>query len=249
MELAISVRDACPNERDRILRDYWASRIDPAGLRDRLESIWRAVRPLRWAGSVQWIVMFVVAPTVLSRYGGPPILLALAGSIFGLAAINAVLFARIHRQLCPDERLKRAESTILMLLSWPMAARASDIAARHSLARFDPTAALLAMPEVEASRFLLHRVIRDARHPLAAERLDPLTRDTSDRFASLWLDRVLRSAKRLGVQIPDPAEGAGVGNHTRLHCPRCLSTYEHDASTCNDCPGVRLEPTGRTEGA
>lgn len=247
-ELTASVRDAAPPEREQILEDFIASRMDPAAVRERLESVWRATRSLRWTGTVQWLVMFILAPAVLSRFGGPLILLILAASIFALAAVNAVLFARAHRRISPEDRWKRAESTILMLLSWPMAARASDLATRHSLARFDPIAAVLAVHDADQTRRFFQRVLRDARHPLEVEPLDPLARDTAEWFVSLWLGSVVRSAERLGVAVSDPAGSAANGGTTGSFCPRCLSTYESGASTCSDCPGVRLERADRTKG-
>jgi hypothetical protein len=242
------LRDANEDQREIILREIAASRSDPVEIERRLDDAVDATRVLRWAGTAQWIYMFVVIPLVLSRLGGSPILLGLAGGLFGFALVNACFFVAAHRKLCPNERWKRVESAILMVLSWPMAARAADLVTRHHLSSFDPVAVALSLPDAGGRSDFIHRVIRDATHPLEMEKMAPEA-DRICRWHMWWSrDSLIRLVNTSDPQFADPDEQHVTGSHGDTFCPRCLETYDGEKEICSDCPGVRLRRVQHPKG-
>jgi len=242
-----ALRGADEDERETISNVFQSSLTDTGEIRRRLDQARDATLWLRRTSTAQWILMFVVIPMVLLRLGGPLILTGLAVSLFSCALANAWLFVGAHRKLWPDERWKRAESVVLMLLSWPMAARASDLVTRHLLSSFDPVAVALSFPVAHRSGFI-DRVVRDTHHPIEMEELPPVTREIC-----LWqMKRSLQSLTELltthHFEVTKPENGSAFGGHVGTYCPRCLATYGNDKETCNDCPGVRLERVDHPKG-
>lgn len=242
------LRDASEDQRETILQEIAASRSDTVEIVRRLEHAGNATRHLRWMGVAQWVYMFVVVPLVLSRFGGPPILLGLAACLFGFALVNAGLFVTAHRELCPNERWKRVESAVLMVLSWPMAARAADLITRHHLSSFDPVAVALSLSEAGGRSSFIHRVIRDAKHPLETEEMAPDVNRIC-RWHTHWSrESLLRLVNTSDPQFTDPDQRPETGSHGDTFCPRCLATYDVEKEICSDCPGVRLRRVQHPKG-
>jgi hypothetical protein len=246
--LVETVRTAAREDREQILGGFFHSRADVDEVRGRIEQIRSSTRWLRVAGAAQWILMFVAIPVILSRLGGIVVLSVLAGILFAFAIGNAWLFVRAHHRLCPDERWKRTESTVLMLLSWPMAARASDLVTRHCLSSFDPVTVALALPGAVGRTRFIDRVIRDANHPLDMSGLTPETHDIC-RWHMTWsLERTFDHLRKHDHPVTDPGDLPEIRAHDGAYCPRCLSLFGGESSVCSDCPGVPLQRVDQPKG-
>lgn len=243
-----SVRTAAEGEREDLITDFSDARMDVDEVRTCIEQIAASTVWLRATGTAQWILMFIVIPVVLSRLGGIVVLSVLAGTLFVFAFGNAWLFFRAHRRLCPEERWKRAESTVLMLLSWPMAARASDLVTRHCLSSFDPVAVTLALSEAAGRTEFIDRVIRDAIHPLDTTRLSSETREISRWYVAWSLERLVDHLRAHNHRVTEPGEIPEIRAHDGAYCPRCLATYGGESRTCSDCPGVPLRWVDQSRG-
>ncbi len=240
-DLMERLRAAPEGQRQAILTAARDTATDAEAVRARLAQLEATSRPLRWGGAWLTLVLLVVAPLVLARFGGPLVLVALALAAVVGVAWNIAWFVHAHAGAWPEERWERVETALIMAFNWPLAARAASVLGRHTLAGSHPLAAAMAVDGSASDRFVAW-VVRDAMYPLAGQ---PPSAEAHEIVA--WHAR--RERELVGRLAAARASSAPMSSSDAAAvCPRCLATFARGVAECPDCPGVAPRPTGdRTE--
>ena len=234
------VRRAPASQREELItRLRWAD-ADPAIVAERLAEVLGPTRCLRWGSAAQAALLFVIAPLILARLGGPLVLISIAAAVFLLTLFNAAVYWKLHRKAYPKGRWERMETSLVMCLCWPVAARAAAALCRHRLADFDPLAVLFVFKSLPGRELFLSKVLRDLAHPLRLDELPPQARSIVEWQLQWEQGHIRRMAAGSGVVIADDESVRAAVSSGEACCPRCHATYSRRSGECTDCPGVEL---------
>src|SRR5256885_562951 len=108
--------------------------LDTKAIQHRVEAFQQQTAGLRWRCNLLFVVLFVLSPVLVQRFGLrlalPPVLSVLAGCV----ALVTIEFHRQHRRRFPQARAELIQQLLPMVLAPPAAVRAHDALARHFLA-------------------------------------------------------------------------------------------------------------------
>jgi hypothetical protein len=243
-----AIQSAAPHERDDVIASAWKAHVDVDAARARLAEVRQAALAPQIFGMLQCVAMFVVAPLAASRFGMAFTIIPLGLVILSCVAINAIVYGIAHRRLHPEAKSHRRSHTAVILLSWPMAARAADDVMRHACHAFHPIAIALATESRDLAQSLGDQLLRDLHHPTAMNEIPEDARETVEAHNRNHATHIL--AVMTAHQLdPDRWKAAPEGAAEDLaYCPRCLSQYTRPTGDCSDCPGVALtsKQTGTT---
>ncbi len=205
-----STARANENDREQILTIYLCKSTDPEEASRRLNLALATTRPLRALGSLLWIILFIVAPIVLSSFGGSLILASLAASFSIPLAFTVALFMKNHNQALPEERWVRIESALIMCVNWPMATRAATILGRHLLQGIHPVALALTFRGRKDQDAFVNRALRDFAYPLQIEGLSRDALETVEWSVRWYRSRFEELARESDLfTAPDSASPGG----------------------------------------
>jgi hypothetical protein len=199
----------------------------------------RRVRGMRWIGRRSgWLPLalfanlFVVAPGLLSFFGGWTWPVGASLHLM-LSAIAALVFSRTDKILYPDRRDDRFSQVLTILLFPPAALRYADLLSRDLLGDLHPLAVAAALDRKTLTELARNAVV-DSRRRFPNETEDAAW------FRRTCEERVLLALKRYGLdpraleEAPQPEAGAAA------YCPRCHAQYRSGIEDCVDCEGMAL---------
>ncbi len=201
-----------------------------------------AARPLRWLGSAQFLLLFLLAP-LLTLWGGAHFLGWALGAAVLLDLVLAVLLFRAHARIFPTSRGERAMQAAGVALFPPMAVRSADILCRHALGAFHPlVAARLLLPEERFRRFAERTARGFAAVPRSSEE-GPMGKELEEHRGRVK-GEVRRFLEGEGfpweeLLAPPPPQ---VG--TAAYCPRCHAQFTSAEGPCSDCGHPQRLPHG-----
>ncbi len=216
--------------------------FDTSRIEARLVEFDQAVSTLRLVCTCQFFLLFLALPWIIYRdLFGVYWLHLLAGLAIGVAVI-AVLYARVHRRLYPDDRGDRWAGLAMMLLVPPAAVRACDALARNLVAGFDVLAVARVACDPAAFSRLAGRLLRDLTRPAlpVCPSDDPEKAATEARHREGLLRHYVRFLEEAGESIdrllgpPEPDDGA------ISYCPRCHEQFVLPGGECRNCGGIPL---------
>lgn len=230
--------------------DFQAS-LDTARIDARLAAFERATSSLRLVCTVLFLVLFLALPWVILRdlFGLYwPLLL---GTIVTCVAVIAVLYARGHRVLYPDDRSGRRSGLLMMLLVPPAAVRASDALARNLVVGFDILAVARVVCDEATFTRLASRLLRDLMYPAlpACPGIEREKADTETSHRSAVLGHYVRFLEREGQSVDRLIAPPRPDTGSFSYCPRCHEQFLITNGECRACGGIPLAtfPSGGSE--
>ena len=225
--------------------------FDVAAVRERLAATDPALRGLRHAGAALWVILFLVMPLSIWRFGWMPALPAGLVAAYGLGIWMALRAAGLHAAWYPRATAERVRLRWLAACSPLSALRAVDLVGRNRLEAFDPLAVALALLPARAAATVATAWVRDAAFPRLPENPFPAGSDAAATVNAFAVEYRVAGEALLTRQGLDPvaARRAPVASepaHAR-YCPRCHAQFLSVATTCQACGGRPLQDLTPTE--
>lgn len=177
------------------------------------------------------LAAFFFAPSGFERW---PVLLATVAIVLVTTWVETY---RVHKRLYPAKKADRAQKLVLLVLSFPAAARARAWLGRDVLAGFAPLAVASVLLPREAFVELAAYAWRHEANPTTAERAAIAAGDAAAREREQSARRELLAKAGVGIEeLSKPP--ARTSPSARAHCPRCHAEYVDAVGPCPDCPGV-----------
>ncbi len=247
-QLIQELRDAAPNERQKILDNALKKSFAGDSIKETLERFHARILPLTILCNWYWFYIFILFPFVLIGAGSYWWFYLFGGGLLVLHLPVLFLFYHYHRALFPAETFPHARGERFMHLLHmglfpPAAIRARDALSFHLLAPYHPLAVASLLCDEKGFRQLARQWVLDLRNPL---RLQPLgdELEEADRDYRQWMLKqieTLPAKKQITleelIQPPTPADS---DDNFNAYCPRCFCQYTAETETCEDCTGVPL---------
>jgi len=185
---------------------------------------------LVFACQLQVLVVFVLSPLV--AYAITPYALVFLFPVWMyLHVLTVCSFVRLtrHRIFRPASR---GEEIATLLLSPPLALRASALILRELFAGFHWLAVVSVTSNAESALRLSTEYLRELDYPTAAEQ--EMRTDEGEAWRAAACSLV---ANRYGTSAQLP--GAAASHGGERYCPRCGTQFTLSVEMCNDC-GIKL---------
>ena len=224
------------SDRERILRAYNSKTFAEDEARKVLLQSASTLFEIRLLGSIFFVFLFVVAPTLMSVYGLLRPFIPVAVVTFVFAIQIAVMFHRGRKLLFKGEA--RWDQLIIMILCPPAAIRAADLLTRDLLSNYNPIVVAHLLAGTHAQRFI-RSFILDLQHPLKHESSNETAAEIIEWSAADQLRQCVAYVehKKSFKGLLAPLKATGDFNS---YCPRCECKFMLGESECPDCPGVEL---------
>ena len=240
---------AAPQDARFLLIDrFWTGRFDRESARARLDSATSRMRGLRLACIGLFVLLFVVAPTVVLYVGRVDMLVPLGLAALAIVAWIAIRFNAVFKSCFPEDGDERVTHLIKMVLCPPASIRACDRVTENLLGEYHPLVVAHLLMRPERFKALAAETLRFLRFPivpsLEAGYAEPIAwqNDILLRKAEQFLQMIgLRTIDLLAP--PDPH-----APDVQAYCPRCLEQFMEAAGECPDCVGVMRAPFGKRRG-
>lgn len=240
VRMVLQLQASTPEARIAALDALWQSHLDVAAVTERLGAIRKATLFPQITGLLQCITMFIIAPVISTQFGLAFTIIPLGLLLLATVVLNAIAYNRAHRRLHPENTRGRRGHTLMLLISWPMAARAADIAMRHSVHASHPLAVLAATASSASAQALADRLLRDLHHPVSINEIPDHARDVLFAHNALHAKNILQFMRHNGLNDQQWNAPPSLSEKETSYCPRCLSTYMRGDGDCSDCAGVNL---------
>ncbi len=212
--------------------------FDIAAGRERLRSFQGLNLPIRFAGNSLFVILYLIAPAVVWRFGLSQWIWLLVAGILAHTVTIALLFRRAHGLLYPGSAEERFAPFLTMLLAPSSAIRAVDVLSKPLLEEIHALAAAHVLLQPAAFREFARHVLLDLRHPILPA--CPATAEMAVRTEH-WFREATREAaeqfvKDSGLDLEvllapaAPAEQASTA-----YCARCGAQFINTSAFCADC--------------
>jgi hypothetical protein len=224
------------SDRERILRAYNSKTFAEDEARKVLLQSASTLFEIRLLGSIFFVFLFVVAPTLMSVYGLLRLFIPVAVVTFVFAIQIAVMFHRGRKLLFEGEA--RWDQLIIMILCPPAAIRAADLLTRDLLSNYNPIVVAHLLAGTQAQRFI-RSFILDLQHPLKHESSNETAAEIIEWSVADQLRQCVAYVehKKSLKGLLAPLKATGDFNS---YCPRCECKFTLGERECPDCPGVGL---------
>ncbi|MSU34597.1 MAG: hypothetical protein EXS36_05715 [Pedosphaera sp.] len=227
------------------LRDVLRQSFDREALQEVLADF--SERTAGWVTTCTglWGFLVIACPAIIWRFGWLPALWWLAPALLLQMAWITVGFVRLHRRFFPAANDDRFKLALVYALAPVSASRAPDSLSRPLLGSFHPlcvAAGLLSSAELAP---LAESVWRELRYPRSAT---PESRTAQGLAVEVWFRSEIKS--RVESLLREVNLDTAVWERSPVptdpthacYCPRCLSQFTQEATTCTDCGRLPLSP-------
>lgn len=230
-------------DRARAIKELLCAGFDTKQIETLRGDFDRRVRPIRWLTNTVFVLVFIVAPLLISLFRLKYVWLTLLIVLLGLTIATATLFARMHRRFYPAATDERFSHTLMIALAPATTMRAHDMISRLLLEKFHPLSVARQLLANGAFLDFARRALRDLRHPALPACPNPqpqaiatesFYRRTLLEVTEAWLLENKYSPEEL-CRPPTPAEES-----CRAYCPRCEAQFVAPVGECTDCGGLPL---------
>lgn len=228
---------AAPAERSKVVDEALAARFDREGVRARLAEVERAGRLLRVLAHVASLALFAGMYLFFFVPAGAVAWPVIVGTMVLALLATWIELYRVHKRVYPAAKGDRAMKLLLVVLSFPAAARARAWVARDALALYHPVVVAEALLDREAFERWVAPRWRDLRFPVGPDPDDARTEIAAARAALIAAYRRVFAAIELDPQTLEALPTGAVAT-----CPRCRAELTRAEGDCPDCPGVKLVP-------
>ena len=224
------------SDRERILRAYNSKKFAEDEARKVLLQSASTLFEIRLLGSIFFVFLFLIAPTLMSVYGLLRLFIPVAVVTFVFAIQIAVLFHRGRKLLFKGEA--RWDQLIIMILCPPAAIRAADLLTRDLMSNYNPIVVAHLLAGSHAHRFI-RSFILDLQHPLSHEFSNEIAAEVIEWSVADQLRQCVAYIERKKnlKNLLAPLKATG---DFYSYCPRCECKFMRGESECPDCPGVEL---------
>ena len=230
------------SERELAVKRAVNESLNAEAVQQRFQEFRPGSHRLRHRCNLLFIVLFLLAPALVWRFGLNRVGLACLMGVIGLVVLIAMEFLQQHKRLFPGEKSDRAAPLVTMFLAPPAAIRAWDALARQLIVEFHPLAvARILCPPDEFRRFA-RRILLDLWHPIAPgcpfDGLEPQAVEAWFRKNLIEAtEAMLRQAK---LNLEELTQAPVRAEESHSYCPRCDSQFVSERGICADCGGVPL---------
>ncbi len=231
-------------QRDAAIRQSLADGFCAEKVHERLDAFARLARPIRALSNSLLVVLFVLGPAAVWRFGLAHTVWVLVPALLAHTVTIAILFRRAYRRLYPQDGDEWFTPFLTMLLAPPSAIRANDVLGRHLLEDFHALAVAQVLCPPRSFREFARRTLLDLRYPMlpACPVGDPAMTATEHEFRAALRNEAERFVVSHGLELgellrpPAPSEPVNTA-----YCPRCGAQFVTEAGVCGDCGGRPLE--------
>jgi hypothetical protein len=234
-------------KRGDAIRSSLEATFDLGAAKDRLVLFKRASLTVRLAAISLFVFLFLIAPTVISRYGLNTWVWPLVAILLAHTVTIAFLFRRAYHQLFPKGDDERFTPFLTMLLAPTSALRATDVLSKPLFEPFHAlTVARLFLSDIAFRDFARH-ALRDLQNPMlpACPNADDAAVQTEEWFRGAARQSAETFVSAAGLKLDDLLEPAAPAESAmRAYCARCDAQFLTVNASCADCGGRPVQPWG-----
>jgi hypothetical protein len=229
-------------ERESAVKAALNESLNAQSVEQRFQEFRLSSHRLRRRCNVLFVVLFLLAPALVWRFGLNRLGLACLMGVLGLVVLIAVEFFQQHKRLFPGEKSDRAAPLVTMFLAPPAAIRAWDALARQLIVEFHPLAVARVLCAPDEFRRFARRILLDLWHPIAPgcplDGLEPQAVEAWFRSKLIEATEAMLLLAKLNLEELTQAPVRAEGSHS--YCPRCDSQFVSERGICSDCGGIPL---------
>ena len=231
---------ASPSDREQLVRAHTAKHFAAEQAASTLAEAEVLIGPIRLICSLLFVFLFAATPILAITFGLLRLLIAVGAVLIVLAIQISIMFYRAHKRLYPDEKQKRIEGVVKMVLCPPVSIRATTELTRDLLSEYSPMVVATLIPGPNLTEFVRSFVL-DLQYPLKHEASDSAAEETmrwattEQLSASIEYLELNTFGPPTALLAPPERTGSSIS-----YCPRCGCQFLISDGGCPDCPGVGL---------